>query len=196
MRFVGDNYHNNAVGVDVKTGTVSFRPVVGSQNIFKYYVRFTFSSMFFSALIGMYYSILLFAAMLLFGKNSKDILPIIILSSVLCGVIYSLRYLSPRWRSEEYPSEQSRLSDAVSFALSFRSSKTLRVFDHASLIENKAFIPSFTNVSLEYKATGDMGRMLDRIDVINPFKDDAFAWLAVFRFNGTPKSGKLTVVYQ
>lgn len=83
------------------------------------------------------------------------------------------------------------------------------IFNKENISDNKAIIPSFSNVFLEYKATEDFNKYLEKVEILEiPFnykrrgfwgfkrhEYNDFDFRAVFYFKQTPINGELKVEF-
>ncbi len=88
--------------------------------------------------------------------------------------------------------------------------KQYRIFKHKDVLENIIVIPSFKNVELDYKTTGDFNKYLQKVKIrehrnqsinikskkVKKEKMDKFKWYAIFYFKEKPKTGQMEVTYQ
>ncbi len=91
-----------------------------------------------------------------------------------------------------------------------KRSKQYRIFKPKDLLENVLVIPSFSNVELDYKTTGDFSKYLQKIKIrehrnqsinikskkVKKEKMNKFKWYAIFYFKEQPKTGQMEVTYQ
>ena len=77
------------------------------------------------------------------------------------------------------------------------------------IVNNKFIIPNYSNVFLQYQASGEFSKYLQRVEILEfPLKCRAYSkfkkkkfdvneytWSAVFHFEQQPKEGKMNVIY-
>lgn len=86
----------------------------------------------------------------------------------------------------------------------FRYCKYLAEFKPINVKDNRVEIPLFRNVMLDYKATEEMGRYLERVEIVEhefnyiikkSKKKNQYLWKATFYFSKRPKTGELRVLF-
>jgi len=88
-----------------------------------------------------------------------------------------------------------------------RGYEAVKVWEAKDIVDNKLVLPNFSNVYLDYEASGSMGECLERIQVLE-YKFDwvkkgvfkkkeknDYVWYAVFTFKQMPQDGSLKVKF-
>ena len=104
-----------------------------------------------------------------------------------------------------------RLMPYINSLCSFKT-RYFKVFKSKDVIDNKVEIPLFYNVNLNYKATKDFSKYLEKFEIIeHPFnmdvkrkifslkkevKPNEYLWKATFYFSKKPKTGELKVSFK
>lgn len=186
QKYNGENPYNNRVLIDYEKKLVVFDPMT-QGGIIRYYMEFLLNLIVKGMLIWgiLMYIIWGITAILKIEMTEKYvIIPMIILLTISISI--SLLYWNKKWRHNCYP----KFNHAIS--LTKNKEKT---FNKDALVDNKAIIPNFSNVMIQYKATKDFGKQLKEIKIINRYNENAYDWLAIFTFKKTPQNGELKIKY-
>lgn len=82
--------------------------------------------------------------------------------------------------------------------------KTINVYEVTNVVGNTIELPFFQNRMLQYKATDDFSKYLEKVDVVeHPFREEGvfskkvnqYLWKATFTFTETPKVGKMRIEF-
>lgn len=86
----------------------------------------------------------------------------------------------------------------------FKSDSYEVTFSAKDVKYNKLTLPLFNNVLMDYEATGEMSKYLERVEIIeHPFnryvrrkkKPQEYLWRADFYFSQKPKSGEIKIIF-
>jgi hypothetical protein len=195
VKFVGHNPFNNDVIVDYDKRQVFFHPVK-EQSLFELWMIFIGSCFFrFFVLFFRYPLALSFFLLMLFIFADMEVVAVFFFyvlmfvgfAYVLFSFVFSLNFFRRRWREEEYPKFNYE-------ALKPLEEHYLKVNKDA--VRNNEFIlPSFQNIGLHYRVSGDFASLLQRIEVRHLFDGDDAEFCAVFIFRDAPVTGDLEIEY-
>lgn len=107
----------------------------------------------------------------------------------------SLLFFNKKWRSNKFPMFNAWLIELTGKLIFRKRKKKVKVMNQEALIDNKFFIPCFSNVALDYEASGDYGKYLTNIEISNIFDKNDQEWFCIFHFSQTPKTGELKLEY-
>lgn len=109
----------------------------------------------------------------------------IIQGILVAGTKYGQKYILPKQHNV-----------ITRFTMPWLEQKTNQVTINKQLIRhNEAIIPAFHNKEIHYKATKDFATKLQKISIINIWKDADDDWQAVFKYKTKPTSGELKIWY-
>jgi len=119
-------------------------------------------------------------------------------AGLLASIPYVWNMRQRAWRHNEYPKYNAKLLRIIRW-LTWRKDHRGRYIriERDALVGRQYIIPSFQNVMLEYRATGDFSTQLRRIKVTNLLNNGELYddWFAIFTFTKKPVSGALYVRY-
>jgi len=207
--YVGDNHENNRVIVDYRKQRVFFQPVLRVP-LWKTLVQvgvLIFCNWFIALLLFFLVPLVLTGG--LFGLLGNEVFFAIIQEAVNFFVRYvwivpalsfiffvAFRWRNKKWRSEKYPEWNHVMLSMSKRMLLFGTYKDEWHIVRKEAVRHREFIiPSFGNVLLDYKATGDFAKYLNRITIDNLYHKNDGEWCAVFRFSKTPVNGTLRLRY-
>lgn len=198
-RYHKKNPFNNKVLVDYEKRTVRFEPV-GAGTLYYYWF------IWWNQLTTPVMLLLVATSWLVYPTAAFKLEPhsfaliVQLTSMVYLGLfaslsVVSLIYFIPSWRHRYFPSTNARLQRYLKLLLSFKRTTPKKILP-SSVVNNKVFVPNFSNVELQYTAIGDMKTQLKRIRIDTIFDQDPWEWYFVFEFKKQPKDGHLMVMYQ
>lgn len=190
QKFNGNNNLNNKVTVDYNKKTVDFEPLLVESTFYMFFISWL--GAFLVAIYGVTLSALIVAPFAQYYVGTTEHLVIlayilIILLSLLCTAFY----FNKRFVKEVFPKFNYGNVQVGSFFCALKK----RTIEPEAVVNNTVVIPSFKNVYIGYETSGDFDKYLEKVEIKNIFKEDAFLWFVVFTFKETPKNGVIKVEY-
>lgn len=194
----GENHHNNAVVIDFDNRKIDFTPVTTHSDWMYWLAYFTI------VLTPIFLlSILIWGAVFVgyLIVDSGDIasyafggftVAMLLIIPVVIAFFYSLMFFDPYFRRNIFPKANERW---ILLSHGLIDSKEEFVVNPDAIMDNKLWIPRFSNVSLSWDATGDYSFYLKKVYVKNYwFKNDE-EWFAIFEFSQKPVDGEMKVTF-
>jgi hypothetical protein len=205
QKFSGNNHHNNNVYVDFVNKNVDFEVKVEEKGI-TYFLSF-FSGVLLASFIfflpiyfltlGVYFSYLsVYGATdfpLHINNIINSILIILLILNFLVLLIFSLKFLNKKWRSERFPLVNAFTAKVSNLHIFFK--KKWKEVNPEAIVNNRFIIPQFNNVVLEYELEGDFSKYITNLDIVNKYTNNAFKFTAIFTFSKKPEKGSMRVYY-
>lgn len=207
QKFNGKNLYNNRVYVDFRKKKVEFEPVIVNkqtqrslrrefilQHLAVAYIFFLFSYAIYLGIAG---------TIAYFIQGAFEVEPYTVKTLAIMNVCATLLAFgnmldnSMKRIKDQFPHRNAQIAEFAhriqTLGLTSKY-KRLKVNKEA-IINNMFIIPKFSNVVLEYKATGDFAKQIKNIKILNHYKNDAYKFLAVIQFKKKPQNGNLYLDY-
>ena len=170
----GKNRHNNKVKIDYRTKEISFIPIYTTSFLKQY--LYWFSEI---AMISLTTFLICIISIVILMRNEYEMILVTVMVGSFCffwTLILSLPFFNKKWRDNKYPKKMAHLSKFFS-----PSKRKWKKVTKENLLDNKFFIPQFSNVLVEYRLYGDF-KKVKNIEINNKYEKDSYNWSGMFIF--------------